>query len=56
MLQNNVIYESIIAYNEPLCQKGSFLSNLFSIKGYLELSKEPYATYRTPMNPFFVLQ
>jgi len=46
-----------MAYEEPLCQKGSLLSlnNLFfSIKGSLELSKEPYASYREPqMNLFF---
>jgi len=50
MLQNNVIYEWIIAYKEPLFQKGSFLSLssfFFCIKGPLQLSKEPYATYRT---------
>jgi len=26
MLQNNAIYDWIITYQEPLCQKGSFLS------------------------------
>jgi len=52
MLQNNVIYEWIIAYKELLCQKCSFLSLepfFFSIKCPLELSKEPYAF----VEPFF---
>jgi len=55
MLQHNVIYEWIIAYKEPLCQTGSFLSlwNLFSINGSLELSKEPYASYIEPQWTLF---
>jgi len=36
--------------------KGFFLviiEPFFRIEGSLELSKEPYASYRLPMNPFF---
>jgi len=57
MLQNNAIYEWIIAYKEPLCQKGSFLTFIiepfFSIKRSLELSKEPYGSYIEPQQTLF---
>jgi len=48
MLQNNVIYESIIAYKAPKCSFLVIIEPFFSIKGSLELSKEPYATYIEP--------
>jgi len=56
MLQNNVIFEWIIAYKEPCAKRdlSCHFRTFFSIKGSLELSKEPYASYRTPMNPFFL--
>jgi len=44
MLQNNVIYEGIIAYKITFVPKGFFLviiEPFFSIEGSLELSKEP---------------
>jgi len=53
MLQNNGIYMNNSLKN--LCAKRVLviIEPFLSIKGSLELSKEPYASYRTPMDPFF---